>query len=394
MSSHEKIVVFDEDGNPKELRYYEAEKLVARLGTILDGDKNFIGLRELDIEEVSPLSWFDKLRRKPQPKHIDILTVDFIGLINWINTIKTIKTIENIDVVKAITNIVNIASLDLIDRITLIDAITTIASITNIGNIDRIGRIDSIEAKMNPIRNSAFLTDFTGWLNMDSSKITIETDADLGKRVRFESAGGYLQQHFFVSSDKFKTVAFRAYKPAVGGSNIRLWISYSDASATMYEPVLTNAWAKYTKVADAGKIICSISFIDLGGICFLALPQLVESTDVAQATRTNLLVKPEREDLLLKDVDFSASASLQSYLAAVESQKHKVYAFGYEADADGVYYFSATIGGSAFKFGRRITKGVYAQTFVHPVVCDVNTVLNFMSTTGNSKAWIQYKTEA
>jgi len=105
MSLNEKIIVFDEDGNPKEFRYYEAEKLVARLGTILDSDNNFIGLRELSVEEVSPISWFDKLRHKPQPKRIDITTVDFIGLINWINTIKTIKTIEKIEEITEISKI-------------------------------------------------------------------------------------------------------------------------------------------------------------------------------------------------------------------------------------------------------------------------------------------------
>ena len=115
---------------------------------------------------------------------------------------------------------------------------------------------------------------------------------------------------------------------------------------------------------------------------------------VAQDTRTNLLNKPEREDLLLKDVDFAANVALQSYLAAVAGQKHKVYAYGYESDADGIYYLSATVNAAAFKFGRRITKGVMVQTLVHPITCDVNTALNFMSTTGNSKAWIQYKTEA
>lgn len=136
-----------------------------------------------------------------------------------------------------------------------------------------------------------------------------------------------------------------------------------------------------------GKLAAN-SGVDIGDVDVLTLPS------VTQATRTSLTMKPEREDLLLKDLDFAANASLQEYLAAVANQKHKVYAFGYEADADGVYYFSATVNGSAFKFGRRITKGVYAQTLVHPVVCDVNTALQFMSTTGNSKVWLQYKTEA
>lgn len=119
-----------------------------------------------------------------------------------------------------------------------------------------------------------------------------------------------------------------------------------------------------------------------------------QEVDVSNTARASLLAKSEREDLLLKDVDFAASAALQTYLAATASVKHKVYAYGYEADADGIYYFSATVNGSAFKFGRRITKGVMVQTLVHPIVCDENTALNFMSTTGNSKTWIQYKTEA
>lgn len=113
-----------------------------------------------------------------------------------------------------------------------------------------------------------------------------------------------------------------------------------------------------------------------------------------QATRTSLLNKPEREDLLLKSLDFAASPDLQIYISAVLNQKHKIYAYGYEADADGTYYFSATVNGAAWKFGRRITKGLIAQTLVHPIVCDVTTLLGFMSTTGNTKAWIQYKTEA
>jgi len=115
---------------------------------------------------------------------------------------------------------------------------------------------------------------------------------------------------------------------------------------------------------------------------------------VTQLTRTNLLVKPEREDLLLKDLDFASNVALQSYLAAVPNVKHKVYSYGFEVDADGTYYFSATVNGAAFKFGRRITKGVMVQTLVNPIVCDTNTALEFLCFGGNAKTCIQYKTEA
>lgn len=118
----EKIVVFDSSGNPKELRYYEAEKLVARLGTILDGDNNFIGLRELDVEAVSPSSWLERAKGlfgKQAPKRIDVLTVDFIGLINWINTIKTIKTIEKIESIESVDK-VKIESIESMPNITIL----------------------------------------------------------------------------------------------------------------------------------------------------------------------------------------------------------------------------------------------------------------------------------
>ena len=104
-------------------------------------------------------------------------------------------------------------------------------------------------------------------------------------------------------------------------------------------------------------------------------------------------MKPEREDLLVEEKDFASNVALQTVLAAVGASKHKVYALGWECDTDGTYHFSGTFGGNAKKFCRRITKGVYAQTFVQPVVLDTNTALQFMSNGGASKVWVQYITE-
>lgn len=106
----EKRVLFDDSGNPSEIRYYEDDILVARLGIILSPDSNFIGLRELNPIDVMPLSWADRFKQifGSKPKRVDITTIDFIGLINWINTIKTIKKIEEIVVVDEITKIKSI----------------------------------------------------------------------------------------------------------------------------------------------------------------------------------------------------------------------------------------------------------------------------------------------
>jgi len=300
-----------------------------------------------------------------------------------------LSTLHKIDLIDLITLIEEINTIHLIDRIALIDAITSIV------NIARIGRIDNIEAKINPMVNSAFLTDFTGWVNLDPANVTIEDDDTVFiKRVRLSNNCTSLTQFLWADTNKYNKLCFWAFKPAVGGVNIEAEIHFSDGTFITEAKALTNTWHEYTISLTANKIVSQIGFYDLGGMCYFVLPQLVEAPNVFQATRTNLLVKPEREDLLLKDVDFAANAALQSYLAAVGGQKHKVYDYGYEADADGVYYFSATVNGAAWKFGKRITKGVMVQTFVHPVVCDVNTALNFMSTTGNAKTWIHYKTEA
>ena len=133
--------------------------MTARLGVILDENKNFIGLRELPVEDVAPESWLQKIGRrfrKTTVTPIVINTIDFIGLINWINTIKTVKTIktieeitnikniESLDVVDTITQIANITSLDLVDRIALIDAITDIGTINLVNTITSLGTLNLV----------------------------------------------------------------------------------------------------------------------------------------------------------------------------------------------------------------------------------------------------------
>lgn len=119
---------------------------------------------------------------------------------------------------------------------------------------------------------------------------------------------------------------------------------------------------------------------------------LLNPHPVTQTTRTLLLVKPEREDLLCKS--FNLTVGTTELLPASDGNKHKVYGWDYEADTDGANEFSATINATAnTKFARRITKGVHAITLVHPIVCDVNTALSFISA-GNTKLSLRHKTEA
>jgi len=104
----EKRVIYDTSGNPTEIRYYENDLLIARLGVILDETGNSIGLRELDITTIVPPSWLRRIEiffGKTAKKSIDITTIDFIGNINWINTIKTINTIKKIETITKIDNI-------------------------------------------------------------------------------------------------------------------------------------------------------------------------------------------------------------------------------------------------------------------------------------------------
>jgi hypothetical protein len=307
-----------------------------------------------------------------------------------------IDRITLIDAITTISNITNIASLDLIDRITLIDTITAI------GSIGSIGHLETVLASLNPIRNAFFINAFNGWHNGDAAKITIVDDATFGKAVKINNASpATLLQWVSIDSNKYPTLVFWGWRDNV--TAIHVIIAYSDGTTTVSNVAVNPAAGICSLSLAANKITVYVSFTNsaANGICYVANPLLVESNAATvtgtvtaeQATRANLRVEPERSDLHLKDLDFATSGSLQEYLAAIGAKQHKVYAFGFEADADGTYYFSATVGGSAFKFARVATKGLYVQTLVHPICCDTNTALNFMCTTGNAKTWIQYVTE-
>ena len=88
----------------------------------------------------------------------------------------------------------------------------------------------------------------------------------------------------------------------------------------------------------------------------------------------------QREDLLVesKTAWVFASAASQNIIANTAQQKIKVYALDYlNNNADMRTEFEATIGGAQKYWGTRATKGIFAQTFAHPIICDVNTAFKF-----------------
>ena len=236
--------------------------------------------------------------------------------------------------------------------------------------IERIGKIDDVETKLSPIKNSAFLADFTGWLNIAPAQITIEDDNILFlKRVRLYMNCPSLTQFLWADTNKYDKLCFWAFKPTVGGANIEAEIHYSDGTFSTEAKVLTNMWHEYVISLAANKIVSQIGFYDLGGICYLVLPQLVETSSVLQATRTNLLVKPEREDLVTIGGLVNLTPSVGSVVVEGSAgKKVKVYDAEYEALADGVHCFyfgtNGTVTTKAFLYAK--TKGKNSKTLVQP----------------------------
>lgn len=164
----EKHFVFDDTGKLKEVRGYgDDEVLRERWEVVYDESDRVVGLRPLAPEEVIPSSTWEKIKRfwkKPKPLS-QILSIDFIGLIQYIGLINKINEIATI------TNIKNIESVDLIDQITKILEIINIKNIESVDLIDEITKIGEISTirdlthtPKSFITNPFFQSGFTGWI--------------------------------------------------------------------------------------------------------------------------------------------------------------------------------------------------------------------------------------
>jgi len=108
---------------------------------------------------------------------------------------------------------------------------------------------------------------------------------------------------------------------------------------------------------------------------------LLNPHPVTQTTRTNLLVKPEREDLTsLGGVASPNNAGVQ-IVAGTGGQKIKVFDAGYDGGVDGLHYFffGTTTTPTSKRFIVKNKSGAILQTFPQPHVSDLGDNLYIFS---------------
>jgi hypothetical protein len=343
-----------------------------------------------------------------------------------------------------------VQKIDLIDLIDVINDIKLIEEITHIGTIASVGLIEKAVVFNFPIEkivNGGLedSPDFTGWINNGCSIST--DDFHSGSKSAYMVYSCNFYQNLDVEIGNITTFKAWVKKGAGNGNTYFEFTSDAGTQSVLFDGNVSGYdWTEVDLLAmmlSAGAYgtLTQIKFLRMDDtpinfwvddVSLIAYPTTLSvavsnllnphpvslvsipnppNLDVAlstrfkpsdsignttfgatQPTRTSLKAQTEREDLLCKSFDLAVGTT--SLLGAVGSQYHKVYGWDYEADTDGANEFSATINATAnTKFARRITKGVHAMTLVHPIVCDVNTALSFISA-GNTKLSLRYKTEA
>ena len=245
----------DHEGRTKEIRHYRNEKLVARYGSVYDENGNVIGVRQLRVEDVAPLSLLEKVRKSiwKKPEKLDYL--NWIGVINFIGTINRINRVGKIEVVEV---------LELLKEITKVKEIT---EIKDIGNLRVILTSDSFGFRMkeyNYLLNSGFESgDFSSWSPYLGYASITDTIAEFyhGKYgVKAIWSGSTvlpdLKQFIVPSpvSDNFELV-FACRKILMHDSKVKVWIHYTDGTETVETLDLDSSWAYYRVNAIAGKNI-------------------------------------------------------------------------------------------------------------------------------------------
>lgn len=263
----EKHFVLDSSGKLKEVRGYTEGIVSERWEIVYDENDAVVGLRPLDAEELVPQNWlgrFKKLWRKPKPLS-QILSIDFIGLIQYINTINKINTIKTIE------NIKNIESVDLIDLITLILEITNIKNVESIDLIDKIDEIGEIttirDVTHNPselILNPSFEQHFAGWHKIGAPEIDSSVAYRSGKSLKFPSGGaakGVWQPFSIALNPKWWTeFYFRFRASAISVYVVRIDYYYTDGTSDteQFSAAAGNTWYKASLSPNTAKKIESI----------------------------------------------------------------------------------------------------------------------------------------
>ena len=218
-----KHYVFDDEGKLTEVRGYKDDVVVERWGIVYDEEDKPVGLKPLPVKEVIPQSMLDRIKfwRKPKPL-TQILSIDFIGLIQYIGLINKIKKVSEI------TNIKNIESIDLIDKITEIGEITTIRDLT--------------WSPRSLIQNPSFEQDDLGWVLTPIGNGSVSIDSVVkryGKKsLKIVTAGagaGMASQHFPVpiKTDWFTSLDLYLRASVVSDTIVKLiWVHTDELTTT------------------------------------------------------------------------------------------------------------------------------------------------------------------
>jgi hypothetical protein len=304
-----------------------------------------------------------------------------------------------------LSKIQKIDQLDLIKLVETIQKINQIDNIANLGTLNQINRIQQInsitQAYFRPslILNGGFESgDLSNWKDESYSVTVVTTYAFDGKYSAFlpTNMQGFLVQYVNVPTNIVDSIICY-WKSDIGTEKkLIILVHYTDGTSTegVFSASWLGMWTRCAIVPDANKVIDYIGFTTYSASDYgwLDAVDIILNGQIQpkQTVRTDLKVQIEREDLITKSWDLTSGTT--TLLSAVSGKRHKIYGWDYEVDADGITEFSASIGGTTVKFGRRKTKGVHALTLIHPIICDVNTALTFQSA-GNTSLSLRYITE-
>ena len=370
----------------------------------------------LNVQDVKNLESVWKILQIDNISSVDLIdTITNVGTLNMLNTIGQINKINpqgsynvvidllnriaQVDTISTVNQIVNLGTLNKINEVTTLGTLNQLNTIGTINKINEIVKITSGSIVSEVISNSRFQTgDLTGWLIYSGSP-SVDTNVlwhDLPslKLPAFSTVWHYVNQGCY----GYELCLFGAVRSDTANRYIMVYLIYTDLTTEsfMWKATNANTWYDCYSMGTVNKPLLAIEIENPNSatITWLAgLTVLKVNQTIRQPTRTNLNVKPEREDTLIYSAEFSSSTAYRTVLDAVAGKRHKIYALGYDVDANGSYWFSAIVQGVGYFFGVRRTAGVYAQTFVHPIVCDENTTLKFMCNGGTAYVWVQYVTE-
>ncbi len=289
------------------------------------------------------------------------------------------------------------SQVDLIKLINLIDEITKIIEIVEISKIKNA----FVEGFDNIVRNPRFDVELDYWTVGNAVVLNQGFYCDNSLRIGDGSGSGYGYQCLPPFYGGLCEGGLRYRSNTADALIAVVYISYTDGSNTSFTLNGTsNAWSflNITGLNVSKKlayVLLSVNAPYVVDFTQIHIYSNISNVIAAQSARTNLLVKPEREDLSIKYFSNTfAGAADYSVLAAVAAQSHKVFAVNYESSGDVEVCLREATEATKKAFVRT-TKGVYGQTLVHPWVLTANTILNLRAEGVTTvKGYVQYKTEA